>query len=113
MSQTIVKSDVENLDLTLNEMDLSEIEDKICSKIKILLQVKKDQPIKPLSSGVGSEKTDDWMYFARCSLCKYEGLLRIDFPGCNGCRRELGHTESTQLYEDCQQILKLGGPKNG
>ena len=113
MSQTIVKSYRENHDLTLIKMELSEIEDKICSQIKILISERKDQPVKPLSSGVGSEKTDDWMYYSKCSLCKYEGLLRIDFPVCSGCRRELGHTESTQLYEDCQQILKLGGSENG
>ena len=113
MSQTIVKSHSENQDLALIKMDLLKIEDKICSQIKILISERKDQPVKPLSSGVGSEKTDDWMYFTKCSLCKYEGLLRIDFPVCSGCRRELGHKESTQLYEDCKELLKLGDHKNG
>ena len=44
MSQKIVKSNTENLDLTLNEMELDEIEDKICSQIKILMDDRKNQP---------------------------------------------------------------------
>ena len=113
MSQKIVKSNTENLDLTLNEMELDEIEDKICSQIKILMDDRKNQPIKPVNSGMGSEKVEDWMYFANCPLCKYEGLLRIDFPVCTGCRRDIGHEDCIKIHQDCKIILKLEDKNNG
>ena len=78
--------------------DLTVIKERILSKRRVLENIRKNQPSRPTSSAIGSERAEDWMYVTECSLCDKRGIIRIDFPVCLNCRRDLGD-------EVCKEIL--------
>ena len=78
--------------------DLTVIRERILARRKVLQSIRDNQPISKKSNGYTADKFEDWMYVAECALCNAQRLIRIDFPVCHNCRRDLGD-------ENCKQIL--------
>ncbi len=78
--------------------DLRIIRERILVRRRVLENIRENQAISKKSNGHTPDKFEDWMYVTECALCNKERLIRIDFPVCHNCRRDLGD-------ENCRQIL--------